>query len=87
MEALDTDAIRAALPCPPISGGAAADRITEALGTPNVIGEKANVTSFVVRRFTGARCRVEVRGSVQQHQEAMRYITASHPERTAKLPQ
>ncbi|MFI1840012.1 hypothetical protein [Streptomyces olivaceoviridis] len=51
VEALDTDAIRAAMPSPPISGGAAADRIADALGTPNVIGEKANVTAFVVRRF------------------------------------
>ncbi|AEY86849.1 hypothetical protein SHJG_8862 [Streptomyces hygroscopicus subsp. jinggangensis 5008] len=51
MEALDADAIRAAMPSPPISGGAAADRIADALGTPNVIGEKANVTAFVVRRF------------------------------------
>ncbi|MEU9015923.1 hypothetical protein AB0D12_41095 [Streptomyces sp. NPDC048479] len=46
VEALDA-AIRAALPGQPISGGAAADPIAEALGTPNVIGE----TSFVVRRF------------------------------------
>ncbi|MFJ8351608.1 hypothetical protein ACIQ9J_35715 [Streptomyces sp. NPDC094153] len=51
VEALDADAIRAAMPSPPISGGAAADRIADALGTPNVIGEKANVTAFVVRRF------------------------------------
>ncbi|MEU2502349.1 hypothetical protein AB0Q98_32970 [Streptomyces pseudogriseolus] len=41
VEALDADAIRAAMPTPPIGGGAAADRIAEALGTPNVIGEKA----------------------------------------------
>ncbi|MEV7957951.1 hypothetical protein [Streptomyces sp. NPDC088141] len=51
VEALDADALRAAMPSPPISGGAAADRIADALGTPNVIGEKANVTAFVVRRF------------------------------------
>ncbi|MEU1558510.1 hypothetical protein ABZ517_38235 [Streptomyces scabiei] len=51
VEALDADAIRAAMPSPPIGGGAAADRIADALGTPNVIGEKANVTAFVVRRF------------------------------------
>jgi hypothetical protein len=36
---------------PRISGGAAADQIADALGTPNVIGEKVNVTAFVVRRF------------------------------------
>ncbi|KPC87940.1 hypothetical protein ADL27_42110 [Streptomyces sp. NRRL F-6602] len=51
MEALDADAIRAAMPSPPIGGGAAADRIADALGTPNVLGEKTNVTAFVVRRF------------------------------------
>jgi hypothetical protein len=51
VEALDAATIRAAMPSPPISGSAAADRIAEALGTPNVIGEKANVTAFVVRRF------------------------------------
>jgi hypothetical protein len=33
VEALDADAIRAAMPSPPISGGAAADRIADALGT------------------------------------------------------
>ncbi|MEV7817796.1 hypothetical protein AB0P05_45445 [Streptomyces flaveolus] len=41
VEALDADAIRAAMSSPPIGGGAAADRIADALGTPNVIGEKA----------------------------------------------
>nr|WP_244175006.1 hypothetical protein [Streptomyces misionensis] len=53
VEALDAGAIRAAMPCPPIGGGAAAGRIADALGTPNVIGEKASVTAFVVRRFVG----------------------------------
>ncbi|MDQ1013474.1 hypothetical protein QFZ43_000023 [Streptomyces afghaniensis] len=51
VEALDADAIRAAMPSPPISGSAAAARVAETLGTANVIGEKANVTAFVVRRF------------------------------------
>ncbi|WJV51885.1 hypothetical protein [Streptomyces flavofungini] len=53
VEALNADAIRAAMPSPPISGGAAADRIADALGTPNrtIHGEPANVTAFVVRRF------------------------------------
>lgn len=51
MEAMDADAVRAVVPSPPISGGAAADRTADALGTPNVISEKANVTAFVVRRF------------------------------------
>ncbi|WP_404817429.1 hypothetical protein [Streptomyces pharetrae] len=48
---MDADVIRAAMPSPPISGGAAADRIADALGTPDVISEKASVTAFVVRRF------------------------------------
>ncbi|KOG86796.1 hypothetical protein ADK38_29040 [Streptomyces varsoviensis] len=41
------------MPTPPISGSAAADRIADALGTPNptAYGEKANVTTFVVRRL------------------------------------
>ncbi|WP_030750526.1 hypothetical protein [Streptomyces sp. NRRL S-31] len=51
VEAMNADAIQAAMPVPPIGGGAVADRIAAALGTPNVIGEKANVTVFVVRRF------------------------------------
>ncbi|MFI9268628.1 hypothetical protein ACPMJQ_28320 [Streptomyces pseudogriseolus] len=51
VEALDADAIRAAMPAPPISGGTAADQIADALGTPNVISEKGHVTAFVVRRF------------------------------------
>jgi hypothetical protein len=51
VEALDADAVRAAMSSPPIGGGAAADRIADALGTPNAVGEKANVTAFVVRRF------------------------------------
>ncbi|MFJ6650826.1 hypothetical protein ACIQPS_34965 [Streptomyces sp. NPDC091290] len=51
MEALDADAIRATVSSPPISGSAVADRLAKALGTPNVIGEKANVTAFVVRQF------------------------------------
>lgn len=53
VEAVDADAVRAAMPTPPISGGAAADRIADALGTPNrtIHGEKATVTAFVVRRF------------------------------------
>ncbi|MFD3922875.1 hypothetical protein [Streptomyces sp. NPDC058595] len=51
VEALDACAIRSSLATPPISGGAAAARIAEALGTPNQPGEKANVTVFVVRRL------------------------------------
>ncbi|GGU69551.1 hypothetical protein GCM10010259_69200 [Streptomyces daghestanicus] len=37
VEAMDADAIRAVMPSPPVSGGAAADRIATALGTPNQI--------------------------------------------------
>lgn len=51
VEAVDADAVRAAMPSPPVSGSAAADRIAAALGTPNTPGQKANVTSFVVRRL------------------------------------
>ncbi|WP_019061596.1 hypothetical protein [Streptomyces prunicolor] len=51
VEAIDAAAIRAATPTPPISGGEAADRLADALGTPNTPSEKAHVTSFVVRRF------------------------------------
>ncbi|MFF5475454.1 hypothetical protein [Streptomyces achromogenes] len=53
VEAMDADTIQAAMPTPPISGGAAADRIADALGTPNptTYGERAKVTAFVVRRF------------------------------------
>jgi hypothetical protein len=39
------------MPTPPSSGGAAAGRIADALGTPNVISGKGYVTAFVVRRF------------------------------------
>ncbi|MFI1840009.1 hypothetical protein [Streptomyces olivaceoviridis] len=50
---MNAGAIRAAMPSPAISGSAAADRIADALGTPNpaTYGERANVTAFVVRRF------------------------------------
>ncbi|WP_329583579.1 hypothetical protein [Streptomyces sp. NBC_01361] len=51
VEAMDPDAVRASLPRAPISGGAAADRIAETLGTPNQPTEKAHVGTFVVRRL------------------------------------
>lgn len=51
VEAMDPGTIRAALPREPISGGAAADRIADALGTPNQPREKAAVSVFVVRRL------------------------------------
>ncbi|MGW0647322.1 hypothetical protein ACWD4T_00710 [Streptomyces umbrinus] len=38
VEAMDADAIRAALPHEPIAGGIAANLIAEALGTPNQPG-------------------------------------------------
>jgi hypothetical protein len=54
VEAMDPDAITAGLPDEPLSGRQAADRIAEALGTPNVPGEPPAVTAFVVRRFIAA---------------------------------
>ncbi|WP_199833477.1 hypothetical protein [Streptomyces sp. NRRL B-3648] len=50
---MGADAIRAAMPCPPISGAVAADRSADALGTPDptTFGERANVTAFAVRWF------------------------------------
>jgi hypothetical protein len=51
VETVDAAAVRAAMPTPPISGSAAANRIATALGTPNTPGQKANVTAFVVRRL------------------------------------
>lgn len=52
---MDPDSIRRALPRTPISGGAAANQIAETLGTPNLSGEKAAVTAFVVRRLIELR--------------------------------
>ncbi|MCZ0211413.1 hypothetical protein OZK63_39310, partial [Streptomyces sp. UMAF16] len=49
---------------PPIGGGAAAGRIAAALGTSNVIGEKAAVTTFVVLRFVGGRAGLLLDGDV-----------------------
>jgi hypothetical protein len=51
VEGMDPDAIRASLPNGPISGGQAADRIAETLGTPNQPGEKPTVSTFLVRRL------------------------------------
>ncbi|MFD9214587.1 hypothetical protein ACFVY9_16060 [Streptomyces sp. NPDC059544] len=45
---------------PPISSGAAADRIADALGTPkNVTGEKANATAFVDHRLLDRSLQVD----------------------------
>ncbi|MFE7485772.1 hypothetical protein [Streptomyces sp. NPDC057552] len=52
---MDPDSIRRALPRKPISGGAAANQIAETLETPNLSGEKAAVTAFVVRRLIELR--------------------------------
>ncbi len=48
VEALDADAIRAAMPTPPISGARRPTGIADALGTPNptTYGERANVTAL-----------------------------------------
>lgn len=58
----DAGAVRAAMASPPISSGAAADRIADALGTPkNVTGEKANATAFVEHRFLDRSLQVDPR--------------------------
>lgn len=75
---MDADVIRAAMPSPPISGGAAADRIADALGTPNVIGEKTNVTAFVVRRFVDRGLLVDLGANPDG--------TLHHPARCGGLP-
>ncbi|MFF2927134.1 hypothetical protein ACFVTP_32815 [Streptomyces celluloflavus] len=51
VEAMGADAIRASLPHEPISAAAAADRIAQALGTPNVPDEPPVVSAFAVRRL------------------------------------
>jgi hypothetical protein len=79
VEALDADAIRAAMPTPPISGGAAADRIADALGTPNPTthGERANVTAFVVRRFVDRGLLVDLSANPDG--------TLHHPDQVAEV--
>ncbi|MFJ3213496.1 hypothetical protein [Streptomyces flaveolus] len=79
VEALDADAIRAAMPAPAISGGAAADRIADALGTPNptAYGERANVTAFVVRRFVDRGLLVDLSANPDG--------TLHHPEQVAEV--
>ncbi|MFC7934464.1 hypothetical protein [Streptomyces cinereoruber] len=63
IEALDAGAVRAAMNEEPLSGREAADRIAAALGTPNRMGEKAAVTSFVVRRFITRGLLVDLSGN------------------------
>ncbi|QNT98437.1 hypothetical protein HEP81_08211 (plasmid) [Streptomyces griseofuscus] len=79
VEALDADAIRAAMPTPPISGGAAADRIADALSTPNptTSGERANVTAFVVRRFVDRGLLVDLSANPDG--------TLHHPDQVAEV--
>nr|BFD88612.1 hypothetical protein StreXyl84_80130 [Streptomyces sp. Xyl84] len=77
VETLDAVAIRAAMPAPAISGGAAADRIAEALGAPNLIGEKANVTAFVVRRFVDRSLLVDLSANPDG--------TLHHPDQVAEV--
>ncbi|MFF4534137.1 hypothetical protein ACFY1P_33310 [Streptomyces sp. NPDC001407] len=77
VEAMDAGAIRAALPQEPMPGGVAADRIAEALGTPNVPGEKANVTSFVVRRLVARGLLTDLSGNPEG--------TLHHPGQVAEV--
>jgi hypothetical protein len=65
VEAMDPDAIRAAFPREPIAGSVAADRIADALGTPNPTsyGERSNVTAFVVRRLIARGLLTELSGN------------------------
>ncbi|MFE2640148.1 hypothetical protein ACFXKF_36290 [Streptomyces scopuliridis] len=51
VEAMDPGTIQASLPNGTISGGQAADRIAEALGTPNTPGETPVVGTFTIRRL------------------------------------
>ncbi|MFI0915567.1 hypothetical protein [Streptomyces abikoensis] len=77
VETMDADAIRATLPQEPIPGGVAADRIADALGTPNVPGEKAKVTSFVVRRLVARDLLVDLSGNPEG--------TLHHPGQVAEV--
>lgn len=63
VEAMDADEIRATLPHEPIVGSIAANLIAEALGLPNQPGERANVTSFVVRRLIAHGLLTELSGN------------------------
>ncbi|MFC8882209.1 hypothetical protein ACFT54_08290 [Streptomyces cinereoruber] len=77
IEVLDAGAVRAAMSEAPLSGREAADRIAAALGTPNRMGEKAAVTSFVVRRFIARRLLVDLSGNPKG--------TLHHPGQVAKV--
>ncbi|MFJ8133272.1 hypothetical protein [Streptomyces hydrogenans] len=79
MEALNADVIRAAVPSPPISGGAVADRIADVLGTPNqtLHGDPVNVTAFVVRRFVDCGLPVGLSANPDE--------TLHHPDQVAEV--
>ncbi|MGW2331630.1 hypothetical protein ACWC5C_38595 [Streptomyces sp. NPDC001700] len=94
VEAMDPDEIRSAFPREPIAGSAAADRIAEALGSPNpaVYGERANVTAFVVRRLIAHGLLTELSGNpdgsllnpdqidaVCQHEDLAELVAAAIP--------
>ncbi|MGW9453783.1 hypothetical protein [Streptomyces sp. NPDC055632] len=77
IEALGAGAVRAAMNREPLSGREAADRIAAALGTPNKMGEKAAVTSFVVRRFITRGLLVDLSGNPKS--------TLHHPGQVAEV--
>ncbi|MFJ3505552.1 MULTISPECIES: hypothetical protein [unclassified Streptomyces] len=68
--------MRAATIEEPVSG-AAADRTAEALDTPNVHGQKAAVTSFVVGRFITRGLPVDLSGNPKG--------TLHHPGQAAEI--
>ncbi|MFB1049137.1 hypothetical protein [Streptomyces chrestomyceticus] len=74
---MDAPAIRRALPQEPLTGGMAADRIADALGTPNTQGDKAKVTSFVVRRLVARGLLVDLSGNPEG--------TLHHPGQVAEV--
>ncbi|MFJ7131017.1 hypothetical protein [Streptomyces sp. NPDC098101] len=77
IEALDAGAVRAAMDQAPISGGETADRIAAALGTPNTMGERAAVTSFVVRRLVTRGLLADLAGNPKS--------TLHHPGQVAEV--
>ncbi|WP_329492591.1 hypothetical protein OG618_37575 (plasmid) [Kitasatospora sp. NBC_01246] len=64
VEAMDREAIRAAVPaggC--LSGGQAADRIAEAIGRPNEAHTRASVAVFVVQQLVGRGLLTDLSGN------------------------
>ncbi|WP_435190045.1 hypothetical protein [Streptomyces sp. bgisy126] len=84
IEALDADAVRAAMSEEPISGGVAADRIAAALGTPNTMCRKAAVTLFVVRRFISRDLLVDL--SVNLKARCITPVRSPRPAREGTWP-